>query len=149
MESFKFTNESKAKLIESLSIAIEQKQLSFPNIPELANELHAFGFELLPSGRMRYCAPGSLHDDCVIALAFSWKANIAALLIFLAFTMLIVFLIVAFVKVPEKCETHADCVDLVEERCKDDPFYGICEPEPFCNMYGVCGCTYDCSSVSG
>ncbi len=73
VESFKFTNESKAKLIESLSIAIEQRQLTFPNIPELVNELHAFGFEVLPSGRMRYCAPGHLHDDCVIALALAWK----------------------------------------------------------------------------
>jgi len=73
IEAFKFTNESKAKLIESLSIAIEQRQLTFPNIPELINELHAFGFEVLPSGRMRYCAPGHLHDDCVIVLALAWK----------------------------------------------------------------------------
>ncbi|MFH1391022.1 MAG: phage terminase large subunit [Candidatus Diapherotrites archaeon] len=73
IESFKFTNESKAKLIESLSIAIEQKELTFPKISELVNELHAFGFEVLPSGRMRYCAPGHLHDDCVIALALAWK----------------------------------------------------------------------------
>jgi phage FluMu gp28-like protein len=73
IEAFTFTNESKAKLIESLSIAIEQKQLTFPNLPELINELHAFGFEVLPSGRMRYCAPGHLHDDCVIAVALAWK----------------------------------------------------------------------------
>lgn len=72
IEAFKFTNEPKAKLIESLSIAIGQKQLSFPSIPELINELHAFGFEILPSGRMHYCAPSSLHDDCVIAPALAF-----------------------------------------------------------------------------
>ena len=72
VEAFKFTNESKSQLIESLSIAIEQRLLSFPSIPELVSELHVFGFEVLPSGRMRYCAPGHLHDDCVISLALAW-----------------------------------------------------------------------------
>jgi len=75
VESFKFTNESKAKLIESLSIAIEQKKLSFPKIPVLVSELHAFGFEVLPSGRMRYTAPSGLHDDAVISLSLAWKAQ--------------------------------------------------------------------------
>jgi hypothetical protein len=75
VEAFKFTNESKARLIESLAIAIEQKQLTFPNIPELITELHSFGFETLPSGRMRYTAPNGLHDDTVIALALAWKGS--------------------------------------------------------------------------
>jgi len=70
--AFRFTNESKSQLIESLSIAIEQRLLSFPSIPELVSELHVFSFEVLPSGRMRYCAPGHLHDDCVISLALAW-----------------------------------------------------------------------------
>ena len=75
VEAFKFTNESKARLIESLSIAIEQRELTFPSIPELISELHAFGFEVLPqSGRMRYTAPSGLHDDCVISLGLAWKA---------------------------------------------------------------------------
>ena len=72
---YQFTNDSKAKLIEALSIAIEQREVSFPNITELVNELHSFGFETLPSGRMRYTAPSGLHDDCVISLALTWKAQ--------------------------------------------------------------------------
>lgn len=75
VKKFVFTNDSKEKLIEALSIALERRELGFPNIPVLVNELHSFGFEVLPSGKMRYTAPSGLHDDCVISLALSWKAR--------------------------------------------------------------------------
>jgi hypothetical protein len=75
VKSFKFTNESKTNLIEDLAISIEQRELNFPNIPELVNELHSYGYESTPSGKLKYGAPSGLHDDCVIALALAWKAQ--------------------------------------------------------------------------
>lgn len=71
VEGYKFTNASKADLIENLSIQIENKQVSYPEIPELINELKLFGYEMLPSGLTRYCAPKGFHDDCVIGLALA------------------------------------------------------------------------------
>lgn len=68
-QGIKFTNTSKKELIEFLSIAIEQKMISYPRIEILLNELSAYEYQLLPSGDLRYCAPEGMHDDCVIALA--------------------------------------------------------------------------------
>jgi hypothetical protein len=38
----------------------------------LLDELAAFEYEILPSGRVRYSAPDGMHDDCVIALALAF-----------------------------------------------------------------------------
>jgi hypothetical protein len=70
-QGIKFTNTSKKELIEFLSIAIEQKLISYPRIEILLNELSAYEYQLLPSGDLRYCAPQGMHDDCVISLALA------------------------------------------------------------------------------
>lgn len=70
-QGIKFTNTSKKELIEFLSIAIEQKAISYPRIEILLNELSAYEYQLLPSGDLRYCAPQGMHDDCVISLALA------------------------------------------------------------------------------
>jgi len=76
VEGFKFSNTSKRQLIENLSIGIERGSVSFPEIPELINELSIFSFEQSSTGVIRYNAPDGLHDDCVIALALAyWKYN--------------------------------------------------------------------------
>ena len=67
----KFTNAVKSDLVQKLSLAIEQRAVTFPDIPELLGELRAFSFERLPSGLTRYSAPDGLHDDCVMALALA------------------------------------------------------------------------------
>ncbi|MFH1282443.1 MAG: terminase family protein, partial [bacterium] len=66
IEGYKFTNESKKQLIEGLSIAIEQQRISFPDIPELINELRIFGYTISKTGLIRYNAPPSYHDDCFV-----------------------------------------------------------------------------------
>ena len=40
----------------------------------LLNELQAYESERLPSGAVRYSAPGGMHDDHVISLALAWRA---------------------------------------------------------------------------
>jgi hypothetical protein len=68
---FKFTNSSKIQLIENLVIAIQNKTISFPSIPELVNELDIFEYSKTPGGAVKYSAPSGYHDDCVISLALA------------------------------------------------------------------------------
>lgn len=71
IEGYKFTNESKKQLIEGMSIAIEQQRISYPDIPELINELRIFGYKISKTGLITYNAPQGYHDDTVIALALA------------------------------------------------------------------------------
>ena len=64
---YKFNNNSKKELVELGIIAIQQGWVTYPEVEEFLNEMMAFEYELLPSGRFRYRAPEGLHDDCVIA----------------------------------------------------------------------------------
>lgn len=68
---FKFTNESKNRLIEQLAIAIEQRQITFPNHEILINELFNYEYSITDNGRIKYSAPPGKHDDCVISLALA------------------------------------------------------------------------------
>lgn len=73
---YKFTNESKQELVEQLIVAIEQGLLGIPNVEKtrfLIDELKAFTYERLPSGRLRYTAPEGLHDDGVISLGLACR----------------------------------------------------------------------------
>lgn len=73
-EGFKFTNESKKRLIESLMMAFEQTRISILDIPTQTNELDIFEYTINPSGTVHYSAPDGYHDDCVIALALAnWQ----------------------------------------------------------------------------
>ena len=71
VEGYKFTNTSKKQLIECLMISVEQEKIKLLDEPVQTNEIKIFGFELTPSGLMKYCAPEGKHDDCVIALALA------------------------------------------------------------------------------
>jgi len=76
VEGYKFTAESKRKLVENLSLAISQGNIRFPDIPELVNELEIYAAEQLPSGGVRYGAPSGYHDDCATALMLAaWKLS--------------------------------------------------------------------------
>ncbi len=68
---YKFTNESKKQLIECLMISIEQEKIRLLDEPIQTNEMKIFGYEISPSGVMKYSAPQGKHDDCVIALALA------------------------------------------------------------------------------
>jgi hypothetical protein len=74
VDGYKFTSASKAELVENLSMMIDQKAISYPNIPELINELKLFGYTTSKGGTVQYGAPSGYHDDCVIALALAtWQ----------------------------------------------------------------------------
>jgi hypothetical protein len=74
VEGFKFTNATKKDLIENLSMMIENKLITIPNIPVLINELRLFGYKMSRTGLIQYSAPDGYHDDCVIALALAaWQ----------------------------------------------------------------------------
>jgi len=74
VEGYKFTQPSKARIIENLSSMIEQGQISFPEIPELVNELTLYTYKTGRTGLLSYGAPEGYHDDIVVALALAaWK----------------------------------------------------------------------------
>ena len=69
---FKFTNTSKNNLIDALSMAIEQRQITIPpKLDCLIDELQSFEYVLTPTGNIKYGAPEGKHDDCVISLALA------------------------------------------------------------------------------
>jgi hypothetical protein len=68
---FNFGNKNKRALVEKLIVAIEQRLISFPDIPELVEELKAFTYEVTELGTVRYTAPEGLHDDAVMSLALA------------------------------------------------------------------------------
>lgn len=68
---FKFTAQSKKPLVEKLIVTIEQHLISYPNIPELIDELKAFTYDVTPFGNVRYMAPEGLYDDCVMSLGLA------------------------------------------------------------------------------
>jgi hypothetical protein len=75
-EGYQFTNTSKQQLIEHLAVLIEKKEVTFPNIKVLTNELMSYQYEITRAGNMRYNAPSGMHDDAVIALALAaWGAK--------------------------------------------------------------------------
>lgn len=74
VDGYKFTNASKADLIENLSLMLDNNRISYPDIPELINELRLFGYEQGRTGLIHYHAPEGYHDDIVIALALAaWQ----------------------------------------------------------------------------
>ncbi len=76
VQGFTTTNASKTEIIERLVLLIEQRGLSFPDIPQLVSELQAYEMERLPSGTTRYGAPEGMFDDCVMSLALAvWGAG--------------------------------------------------------------------------
>jgi len=69
---YKFTNDSKKKLIEALMIAFEQSKILVLDEKVQTNELDIFEYKIGQSGTVHYSAPEGYHDDCVIALALAW-----------------------------------------------------------------------------
>lgn len=71
IKPFQITSTSKKLLIEKLSVYMEQQRVHF--LPDLTGrtEFENFGYEILPSGNIRYGAPEGFHDDIVIARALA------------------------------------------------------------------------------
>ena len=71
VEGYKFTAPSKKALVENLSTMLDNDEITYPEIPELINELRIFGYKMGPSGNVSYSAPEGYHDDCVVSLALA------------------------------------------------------------------------------
>lgn len=74
LEDFKFSNQSKDRLIKKLGLYFSEKKLILPPQPQIENlafELEQFTYEILPSGKIRYSAPAGKHDDEVYSLALA------------------------------------------------------------------------------
>ena len=83
MRDYKFTNETKANMINTLNIALDQGSITIPgstvgeeHVPDhrikvLVDELEAFEYDILPSGKIRYNAPSGVHDDCVTSIGLA------------------------------------------------------------------------------
>ena len=74
VRSFVTTAITKPPLIDALALAIERGDIGLTNNTTLINELRAYESERLPSGAVRYSAPGGMHDDHVISLSLAWRA---------------------------------------------------------------------------
>ena len=73
---YKFTNETKAQLVETLALEIEGGRIHWPENDILREELKAFEYEILPGGKCRYNAPSGKHDDAVISLALAVNGSL-------------------------------------------------------------------------
>ena len=72
-EGFKFTSESKQKLMEGLAVKIQKEEISFPDTSRecpIRAELENFEY-VVGRTSVRYSAPEGFHDDCVCALALA------------------------------------------------------------------------------
>lgn len=72
-EAFKFTSTSKQQLMEGLSVAIGQRDITYPEGP-IVNELEEFEYVYSKMG-VKYSAPEGMHDDCVCALALALSCS--------------------------------------------------------------------------
>lgn len=68
-EGYKFTSDSKQKLMEGLAVAIQRGEISFPD-GAIISELEAYEYEYTRTG-VRYSAPSGVHDDAVCALSLA------------------------------------------------------------------------------
>jgi hypothetical protein len=68
---YKFTQESKKRLIESLMLSFEQGRIRILDEKVQTNELDIFEYTIGQSGTVHYSAPDGYHDDCVISLALA------------------------------------------------------------------------------
>ena len=71
VQGYRFTHESKKALIECLIVAMENKEITFPNIPVMINELRTYEYQISKAGSLSYNAPPGYHDDCCVSLALA------------------------------------------------------------------------------
>jgi hypothetical protein len=83
LRGYKFTNETKRRLVENLNLCIDQGRITIPgestplgakpdpSLRVLVEEMEGFTYEVLPSGVVRYGASSGKHDDCTISLGLA------------------------------------------------------------------------------
>jgi hypothetical protein len=77
-DPFITTNDSKQHIIEELILGLNEEKVRLPTQdlnPDLYRELSVFTYEYSPkTRRVKYGAPSSFHDDCVISLALAYES---------------------------------------------------------------------------
>ena len=88
IQNFNITNRTKQEIIDNLAVMIERggklkpmplepkdaPKVTYPEIPDLIQELSMFGMDQTPGGRVKYGAPRGFHDDFVVSLALAaWQ----------------------------------------------------------------------------
>lgn len=68
----KFNQYTKAQYVQMLGMAMEKEEPRFLNDPIGRTEMEQFGYEVLPSGVVRYGAPTGMRDDTVTARMLAW-----------------------------------------------------------------------------
>lgn len=78
-EAVKFSggaNGMRRRLLDNLSIQIEQKRIQIPNDEGLIAELESFQYSLTKAGKVTVGVPEGMHDDRVMSLALAvWGAG--------------------------------------------------------------------------
>lgn len=75
VRAFRTSNASKARIVENMQLAIENKHISFYPDRFAQHEFGAFAKERLPGGDVRYGAPTGYHDDVVMACCIALDAG--------------------------------------------------------------------------
>lgn len=70
-EGFKFTETSRANLLNNLALLLEQDKIRIPDDEGLITELESFRYELTDKGKIKVTVPEGMHDDRVMSLALS------------------------------------------------------------------------------
>jgi len=73
IEGVVFTAQSKRELIDNLAIRLAHREVKFPPMEPLIQELQFYEYELTQSGHVRTGARRGYHDDCVTALALALR----------------------------------------------------------------------------
>jgi hypothetical protein len=75
IEPFYTTSKSKQDIIESLQVAVQNKEFSILNLDWLQKEFEIFTYEYSHKTRsIKYSAPQGFHDDGVMSCAIAYKA---------------------------------------------------------------------------
>lgn len=77
VELFVFTSRSKQQLMEGLALAVQKREITFPE-GVIKDEMESFEFEYTRTG-VKYSAPEGQHDDCVCSLALArsiWSKSV-------------------------------------------------------------------------
>lgn len=67
-----FNQHTKSQYVQTLAMAMEREEPTFLNHNIARGEMEAYGYEVLPSGIVRYGAPQGQRDDTVSARFLAW-----------------------------------------------------------------------------
>lgn len=75
VRGFKYSHHSKQQLMKGLAVAIQKREVSFPE-GVIVDELEIFEYQYSTGDGVKYSAPSGMHDDAVNALALARECMI-------------------------------------------------------------------------